>query len=1080
MAVLVIQGVALTSAFNVCAVERNLPVETFAESLLQINREQEVVTLELGRSVERELAGGQEHSFQITLTEGQFARVISEQRGIDLVVTLFGVDGKSIADFDADITNHGEETTELVADRAGTYRLLVKPRYPKLPIGSYRIEWVEAHDATENDRLSHEARRLLAESKRLSDAGKYTDALMPAERALELRERISGRQHPDLYHPLLNLFVVNFLNGNYAKAEAFCARALTITENALGPEHPLVARLLYNLAVLYSTTGDDSRAELFVQRALSIQAKALGPDHPHIAQSLNRLAVLLRNRGDFVRAELLFQQALAISEKALGDDDEDVAQSLNTLAGLYREKGDYTKAEPLYVRSLNISEKKRGSDHPYLAAPLHNLATLYRDMGEFDKGERLYQRSITIREKATGPNHPNVAGSRASLALLYYMRGDYAKAEPLYLSALAILEKALGSNHPLVAWYLSKLGNLYVALNDDAKAESLFRRALGIYEAAYGTNSYYLADILLELAKMSAVEGKLKEAIAFQARANEITEYHINLNIFTGSERQKLAYLAKWPEQMNQAISLHVRLAADNPMARELAATAVLQRKGRVQDALSLSLASLHSRFSAEEQGLLDQWNAATSRVARLVLNEPQGISPAEHQKQIRTLQERREKLESEISSRNTAFYENARPITLAAVQAAIPEKAALVEFAIYRPFDPKAPHKRQSYGESRYIAYVLHHQGPTEWVELGEAKTIDDAVSKLRRALHDPSRKDVQRLARDLDQKLMRPVRALTYDATQLLISPDGDLNLIPFEALVDEQGRYLVERYAFAYLTSGRDLLRLQTARKSKTPPVVFADPAFGDPALIASSNGSSITSAPSRSQFNYSQIFFGPLPGVGDEVRTLKTLLPQATFFTRNEASEANLKHVSAPSILHVATHGFFLENESSAKDRTTVKAADLTRLGKWAVRVENPLLRSGLALAGVNQGGNGDDDGVLTALEASALDLWGTKLVVLSACDTGVGEVKNGEGVYGLRRALFLAGTESQLMSLWPVSDRSTRQLMAGYYQALVQNAGRAEALRQVRLKMLRNKPRSHPYYWASFILAGEWANLKGQR
>lgn len=186
------------------------------------------------------------------------------------------------------------------------------------------------------------------------------------------------------------------------------------------------------------------------------------------------------------------------------------------------------------------------------------------------------------------------------------------------------------------------------------------------------------------------------------------------------------------------------------------------------------------------------------------------------------------------------------------------------------------------------------------------------------------------------------------------------------------------------------------------------------------------------------------------------------------------------MKAPSILHIATHGFFLENDSSVENRSTAKTPDGSRLGKWVARVENPLLRSGLALAGANQGRSGDDDGVLTALEATALDLWGTKLVVLSACDTGVGEVKNGDGVYGLRRALFLAGTESQLMSLWPVSDRSTRELMAEYYKGLVQNAGRGEALRRVQLKMLRNKPRSHPYYWASFILAGEWANLQGQR
>ena len=135
---------------------------------------------------------------------------------------------------------------------------------------------------------------------------------------------------------------------------------------------------------------------------------------------------------------------------------------------------------------------------------------------------------------------------------------------------------------------------------------------------------------------------------------------------------------------------------------------------------------------------------------------------------------------------------------------------------------------------------------------------------------------------------------------------------------------------------------------------------------------------------------------------------------------------------------------------------------------------------MALAGANQGASGTDDGILTAFEAAQLDLWGTKLVVLSACDTGVGEVKSGEGVYGLRRALILAGAESQVMSLWPVSDRSTRDLMIGYYKGLAQNEGRGDALRRVQLQILRGKVRSHPYYWASFILAGEWANLKGRR
>jgi CHAT domain-containing protein len=232
------------------------------------------------------------------------------------------------------------------------------------------------------------------------------------------------------------------------------------------------------------------------------------------------------------------------------------------------------------------------------------------------------------------------------------------------------------------------------------------------------------------------------------------------------------------------------------------------------------------------------------------------------------------------------------------------------------------------------------------------------------------------------------------------------------------------------------------------------------------------------------DYSQIFFGPLPGVRDEVRALQEMLPRATVLLGEQATEAALRRVDAPRILHIATHGFFLPETDDSADGASIAVPALTaagtRVGKWAAWADNPLLRSGLALAGANQGRSGDDDGVLTALEASGLDLWGTKLVVLSACDTAVGDVKRGDGVYGLRRALVLAGAESQLMSLWSVSDRSTRDLMIGYYKQLTQGAGRAESLRQVQLRMLRDGRRAHPYYWASFIQSGEWANLDGRR
>jgi CHAT domain-containing protein len=324
-----------------------------------------------------------------------------------------------------------------------------------------------------------------------------------------------------------------------------------------------------------------------------------------------------------------------------------------------------------------------------------------------------------------------------------------------------------------------------------------------------------------------------------------------------------------------------------------------------------------------------------------------------------------------------------------------------------------------------------------------------------------------------------MRPVRALLGQARRALLSPDGSLNLIPFAALVDEQNQYLITRYSFSYLTSGRDLLRWQTRLPGKSEPVIVADPAFGERAgvLLAQRRDVELRPDPRPSASGPDRLYFPQLPATADEARALQAILPRAAVFTGEHATEAALKRLSSPRLLHIATHGFFL-TDSQTKQADTRDAVLLGGglAGLGGAQFENPLLRSGLALSGANLRQSGEDDGVLTALEAAGLDLWGTKLVVLSACDTGVGEVKNGEGVYGLRRALVLAGSETQVMSLWPVADEGTRDLMIEYYQALQRGAGRSEGLRQVQLQMLKRKKRRHPFYWASFIQSGEWRKL----
>lgn len=1001
---------------------------------------QEVTALELGKPIERELAGGQEHSYKITLAQGQYASVIVEQRGIDVVVRLLGTEGQFIAGFDNEYRSQGEEKVEMVAEAAGSYRLSVAAASKSAPTGSYEIRVAEIRAATSNDRSMQEARKLEANFHQAFFAGKYEQAHQSAERALAISESVFGPEHPFVATLLGDLEDYYDDKQDFAQAISLLERALAIRTKTLGDEHPHTIAISRSLAWVYSEANEMAKAERLAERAVEVSQKTLGPEHYLVARCLQTLALVTK---DPQRSEQLLQRALMIAEKTQGAEHWFTGQVLNALGILYADKRDYQQAEQFLLRAQAVYEKNLGPDNISYAVGLQNLARVVREKKDYAKAEEYNRRAIAIIEKAFGPENPRLAIIQNNIANIYRAKGDYAKSLEAHLQVLRIMETTKGPYHPLT---LLSLGNI---------------------------------------AKTYAAQGNIAEAIKFQSRVDAVIERNIEMNLAIGSERQKLSYLNSVAERMDRTISLNSDLAPNEPSASALAALVLLQRKGRVLDAMSESFASLRQQSTPEEQALLKQFNDTAAQLAQLVLNGPQGMSFEEHQKKVSALEEQKERLEAEISRRSAEFRAGSQPVTLAAVQAAIPTGAALIEFAVYRPFDPKAESNSEAYKDPHYIAYVLRQKGEVLWRDLGDARTIDEVINSFRQALRDPARGDVQERSRAVDEKVMQPVRPLIADTNQLLISPDGALNLIPFEALVDEQGRYLIQRYAVAYLTSGRDLLRLQVARTGQHASLVMADPLFGEPDLpqptkaVSAGESSRAQKRDSKtSATDFSSVYFAPLTGTAEEARAIKTLFPEASTSLGQQATESILKRSTAPRILHIATHGFFLTGDPVP----SAAGANLqaTRAISASARVENPLLRSGLALAGANLNKGKSDDGILTALEASGLNLWGTKLVTLSACDTGVGEVKNGEGVYGLRRAFVLAGTETLVMSLWPVSDYVTRELMTAYYQGLKQGQGRGAALRQVQLDMLKRKGREHPFYWASFILSGEWANLDGKR
>ncbi len=873
---------------------------------------------------------------------------------------------------------------------------------------------------------------------------------------------------------LLNSQCIEFYRaGKYDEAIKPCQRVLAIVEKEFGSEHPNVAIFLNNLALVYKTKGEYVKAEPLYQRALAIYEKAPGGERLNVATALNNLAELYEAKGDHAKAEPLFQRALALLEKEFGGEHPNVATLLNNLAGLYEAKRDYVKAEPLYKRALEIYEKAFGGEDPSVARSLNNLASLYQDKNESAKAEPLYQRALTIREKVLGSEHPDVAQSLNNLALLYHAKGEYAKAESFYQRALVISERAFGGEHPLVAALLNNLAGLYEAKEDYPRA------------------------------------------IEFLLRAEEIRESNINSILATGSEKQKQLYLDTLTGETDGTVSLHAHSAPTNAQAARLALTTILRRKGRALDAMTDQIEGLRRRAAPGDVRLLDALTAAQSQLANLQLSSDMRLSPAEIRARVTELETQIEKLQGDIGRRNAEFRARTQPVTLDAVRGAIPTDAALIEIFAYRPFNVKAKSIDENYGKARYVAYVLKPTSDVpQSVDLGDAAQINADLMLWREALLNPDRVDVRALGRRVDERVMRPVRKLLGTTKRLFISPDGALNLIPFAALVDENNKYLLETYALDYLTSGRDLLRLQVSSDNRPGAVIFANPTYNltgqavaacqrpkrkrgllletEDEDAANGKSASVRRDIAYRGIDFTRSCYPPLKGTAEEATLINAALINATVLTDKRATEAALKGLNSPPILHVATHGFFLPDQPQPLNTKGASSAD-------APATENPLLRSGLIMAGANQKSSGTgEDGVLTAFEAAGLNLWGTKLVVLSACETGLGDVVNGAGVYGLRRALVLAGSETQVMSLWQVDDAATRDLMGDYYTRLQRGEGRTEAMRQAQLGMLHgetgrrvkgtrtrtqtapaSESNAHPYYWAAFISSGDWRSMNGK-
>src|SRR6218665_1128936 len=905
------------------------------------------------------------------------------------------------------------------------------------------------------------------------------------------------------------------------------------------PDARLVeAQADFDTATKLKGTGEYSKAFARAEHALALREAALGTTHPDVASCLELMGDLHRRQGHLNHAEPLLKRALAIYEAARGKSHPDVAASLNSLAVLYSDQGLYDQAEPLFRRALTLRKATLGHKHPLVAASLNNLAALYMNQGLYsDRAEPLYWRSLAIREAALGKNHPHVAHSLNNLANLYTQQGLYAQAEPLFLRSLILREAALGKSHPDVAQSLDNLASSYALQGLYDRAEPLFLRSLSLREATLGKSHPLVATSLGNLAQFRLAQHRLADALHLYTRAFSISEQRLRREAIDFSESRLSSFL-RYLRASEETLYALLRAHPEDTHAQRLALSAVLLLKGRsVAETANISRIQNQSPSSADRD-TFERLRGLRTQLATLSLEGP-GARPTEaYQQRRQALADEGDSLEAELAKRSAPL----RALTalpppsqiVDRVAAALPKDGALVELIAYRdsPLVPKpGTPLSETPSQSRYLALVLFPDDSTRAVDLGPAAPIDAATSRLRDALahRDDS---YQATAQELYRLAFQPLRRLLGSTRRILLSPDGQLGLVPFSALHDGQG-FLLDSFDFTYLTSGRELLPRPQESAPATSVVVLADPDFS--AAPPSAPSDSRDSAPpsdalerffsSSSRADLPRSSWVPLPGAREEARDIQRLMPQAQLFLGPEATKERLLHLPTPGILHLATHGFFLgnappsasgslsagvvETPSGSPRPQKERLLNLTTPGslhsaahKFFLRnapsssgsrsafpmdtlsglpppQQEPLLNSGLVMAGARATDLGAsapraDATLVTALELAGLDLWGTQLVVLSACDTGRGEVHLGQGIYGLRRALVVAGAETVVMSLWKVNDDSTHLLMKAYYRNLLAGQGRASALREAMRSLRASHP--HPHDWAPFIALGSDAPL----
>jgi len=901
------------------------------------------------------------------------------------------------------------------------------------------------------------------------ELGEYAKAKKTGEELLICDAQLKGLESEEYVSSLLFYLDILQKSGDYLKAKE-------VGENGLrdvGKKNPQYASLLSRVADVYSSLGLYSKAEANFQNAIALLTEGEGENSLNTINSVINLANLYSNQGRYPEAEEMLTSAISVLKVSTDENaPKNYATALNNLALVQQALSQYNEAEVSLKEVLEFDKKNYGVKHPYYAASLSNMGLVLFNMNRRAESEELFKQGLEILKENSEARF-SYAIKLNNLANIYRVEGDGPQAARLYEEALGIFKQKVGETSAEYANSTFNLGQTYYMMND-SRAKSELEKALESRNKLFGKNHPKYGEVTRKLASFWWQKNDFPQATRFydETFRNYFDQIDTYFSALSEDEKSKF-YVGKLKPTFEEYYTFCIALADKDPDLLGKLYDYQLRTKAMIMYASQKVRNTILQSGDNELIQSFNQWLEQKEQLAKLYSSG--SGSPEEIQRKIDSLTRETTKREKYLTQKSSLFSVTYKPKTISwkDVKRTLKPGEAAIEVIRFREFSPAKGGAFTPRVQYAFLIVTPKTKTHPELVLLDNARPQETIyLNFYRNSIHFNTDDTISY------NNFWRHLNAKLKGYKKIYLSPDGVYNQINLSTLRNPKtGQYLINECQIKIVTNTKDLVGVREKSKKKGKTILLGYPKYnsgeqaGQKSKRSLSRGAEmgITRGLRGNLLRYMRGENGipELPGTKEEVEQIKKLFGSdnpVEIITDTLATEKFIKAQKNTAILHIATHGFFLEDIESESEEDANKY------------VENPMLRSGLILAGAGdflrqaENWSPDDDGILSAYEVMNLNLDGTDLVVLSACETGLGAISNGEGVYGLQRAFQIAGAKSVVMSLWSVDDAATKELMINFYLELLKTNDKDQAFRNAQQKLMDHF--KYPFYWGAFVMVGD--------